>query len=96
MHKSSIAFLIHSPSYRQLSGSALAALQDFYKERDVQQKRFEDLKTASESNVKLSMDMFSVLFSSYILVFLCLTMLKEDWNASQFWVGGLTECYGCN
>ena len=56
----------------QLSGSALAALREFYEERDDQAKRFEELKTAAEdpeSQKMLSMDMFT-----------------EDWNSSQFWV----------
>jgi len=47
-------------------------LQDFYSERDIQQKRFEDLKAEVEqkdSHGLLSMELFS-----------------EDWNASQFWV----------
>lgn len=55
-----------------LSGNALAALQDFYSERDIQQKRFEELKAVAEKSPQgavLSMDMFT-----------------EDWNASQFWV----------
>jgi len=62
-----------------LSGSALAALQEFYKERDERQKQFEDLKAVSEENatgnskVPLSMDVFA-----------------EDWNESQFWVCDLT------
>ncbi|MCJ1399288.1 hypothetical protein MMC11_002490 [Xylographa trunciseda] len=55
----------------ELSRDTLAALQDFYSERDAQQKGFEELKSATKSNSqpKLSMDMFT-----------------EDWNASQFWV----------
>jgi hypothetical protein len=55
---------------RQLSGDALAALKDFYSERDTRQKQFEQLKSASEDDFegKLSMDAFT-----------------EDWNASQFW-----------
>ena len=64
-----IANLYHS----ELSGSALAALQEFYTERDDRQKRFEELKSAAEDQhlkAKLSMDVFT-----------------EDWNASQFWVG---------
>ncbi|MCJ1432622.1 Muc22p [Xylographa pallens] len=56
--------------HSELSGNTLAALQDFYNDRDAQQKRFQELKLATESNSqqKLSMDMFT-----------------EDWNASQFW-----------
>jgi hypothetical protein len=55
---------------RQLSGDALAALKDFYSERDAHQKQFEQLKSAAEDDFegKLSMDAFT-----------------EDWNASQFW-----------
>ncbi|MCJ1421573.1 hypothetical protein MMC32_007937 [Xylographa parallela] len=54
----------------ELSGNALAALQEFYNDRDAQQNRFQELKLATESKSqqKLSMDMFT-----------------EDWNASQFW-----------
>ncbi|KAG8629700.1 hypothetical protein KVT40_001319 [Elsinoe batatas] len=56
----------------RLDPSTLAALQDFYDERDARQKQFEDLKTAAEEgfsqNADVSMDMFG-----------------EDWNASQFW-----------
>ena len=55
-----------------LSSGALAALQDFYFERDIREKKFEDLRSASELSrpeAILSMDMFT-----------------EDWNASQFWV----------
>lgn len=57
---------------RVLSSSTIAALQEFYTERDIQEKRFEDLKARIESQTlqaPFSMDMFS-----------------EDWNASQFWV----------
>lgn len=53
----------------QLSGDAMAALKEFYADRDNQEKKFEDLKAAAEDqHQKLSMDMFA-----------------EDWNASQFW-----------
>jgi hypothetical protein len=63
-----ISYLMYFPSV--LSGSALAALQEFYAEKDVQQKRFEELQAAAENpNRPLSMEMFT-----------------EDWNASQFWV----------
>lgn len=57
---------------RELHSDTLAALQEFYLERDSQEKRFQDLKKDIEqkgSQAQLSMDMFS-----------------EDWNASQFWV----------
>jgi hypothetical protein len=58
-------------SSRQLSGSALDALKQFYGERDARLKQFEDLKTKAEDDFegKLSMEAFA-----------------EDWNASQFWV----------
>ncbi|KAI4655329.1 hypothetical protein J4E93_000040 [Alternaria ventricosa] len=54
----------------QLSGDALAALKEFYGERDARQKQFEELKGQAEDDFegKLSMDAFT-----------------EDWNASQFW-----------
>ncbi|KAH4101910.1 protein-lysine N-methyltransferase EFM5 [Parastagonospora nodorum] len=54
----------------QLSGDALAALKEFYGERDDRQKQFENLKSQAEDDFegKLSMDAFT-----------------EDWNASQFW-----------
>ena len=57
---------------RELHRDTLAALQEFYCEREVQEKRFQDLKSDIEqksSQAQLSMDLFS-----------------EDWNASQFWV----------
>jgi hypothetical protein len=55
---------------RQLSGDALAALKEFYGERDAREKQFENLKSQAEDDFegKLSMDAFI-----------------EDWNASQFW-----------
>lgn len=55
----------------ELHGDTLAALHEFYSERELKEKRFQDLKTSIEqksSQAQLSMDMFS-----------------EDWNASQFW-----------
>ncbi|KAL2055322.1 hypothetical protein ABVK25_004130 [Lepraria finkii] len=55
----------------ELPSDTLAALQDFYSERDSREKRFADLRAEVErkgSLAQLSMDMFS-----------------EDWNASQFW-----------
>lgn len=56
----------------QLNPSALAALQEFYTERDTRSKQFEDLKASAETefdkSAPLSMDLFT-----------------EDWNASQFW-----------
>lgn len=52
--------------------STLAALKDFYSERDQREKQFQDLKSAAEDGfdkqAHISMDMFG-----------------EDWNASQFW-----------
>lgn len=56
----------------ELSSNTLAALQEFYLETELKEKRFEDLKTDVEEKslqAQLSMDMFS-----------------ENWNASQFWV----------
>ena len=64
-----ITFLIVA---RELHGDTIAALQEFYTERDSQEKRFQDLKSHIEqmsSQAQLSMGIFS-----------------EDWNASQFWV----------
>jgi hypothetical protein len=49
----------------------LAALHEFYVERDEKEKRFENLRArveASTSHAPLSMELFA-----------------EDWNASQFW-----------
>lgn len=57
---------------RKLPDDSLAALQEFYLERDSREKRFQDLKDDIEQKTfqaQWSMDMFS-----------------EDWNASQFWV----------
>lgn len=44
---------------RELSGSTLAALQEFYSERESQQTRFENLKAAIDGKEKLSMNSFS-------------------------------------
>ena len=63
-------FILISSS--ELSSDTLAALQEFYSEKDAQEKRFENLKAEVDeknSHGLLSMEMFS-----------------EDWNASQFWV----------
>lgn len=58
-----------------MSGSALDALKEFYKDRDAHQQKFEDLKQRAEDQadgVPLTMDAFA-----------------EDWNESQFWVSFL-------
>jgi hypothetical protein len=56
-----------------LSAGALAALQEFYSEKDARQQRFEDMKAKAEADFddqnELSMADFA-----------------EDWNTSQFWV----------
>ncbi|KAL8975619.1 MAG: hypothetical protein Q9197_000169 [Variospora fuerteventurae] len=54
-----------------LSADTLAALGDFYSEREQNEKRLEDLEAQMEQQqpqAPLSMNMF-----------------LEDWNASQFW-----------
>lgn len=54
----------------KLPGDTIAALQEFYTERELSAKRFEELKAGLEGRPQiLSMNMF-----------------MEDWNASQFWV----------
>lgn len=54
----------------KLPGDTIAALQEFYAERELSAKRFEELKAGLEEQPQiLSMNMFT-----------------EDWNASQFWV----------
>ncbi len=56
----------------RLSSRALEALADFYSERDLEKKRFEDLRSAADGQrgeAMVSMKAFA-----------------EDWNASQFWV----------
>lgn len=54
----------------KLPGDTIAALQEFYTERELSAKRFEELKAGLEGRPQiLSMNMFT-----------------EDWNASQFWV----------
>jgi len=55
-----------------LSGSALAALQDFYIQRDKDQDAFQQLKSDTGRGDKSNT--------------LSISMFKEDWNASQFWV----------
>ena len=72
MYFNQIAVLIAGP-LRELHSDTLAALQEFYSEKSLGERRFQDLKFQVEqksSQAQLSMDMFS-----------------EDWNASQFWVG---------
>lgn len=53
----------------------MAALQDFYKERDQRAEEFEKLKSQAEiqRQKKWSMEAFA-----------------EDWNISQFWVSSFT------
>lgn len=54
----------------KLPGDTIAALQEFYTERELSAKRFEELKAGLDGRPQiLSMNMF-----------------MEDWNASQFWV----------
>lgn len=54
----------------KLPADTIAALQEFYTERELSAKRFEELKAGLEGRPQiLSMNMF-----------------MEDWNASQFWV----------
>lgn len=54
----------------KLPADTIAALQEFYTERELSAKRFEELKAGLEERPQiLSMNMF-----------------MEDWNASQFWV----------
>ena len=58
--------------YSVLSGGALAALQDFYVERDKESEAFEQLRSVvsnGDEKTPISISKF-----------------KEDWNASQFWV----------
>ena len=45
--------------HSKLSRDTLAALQDFYNDRDIQEKRFQELQLAQESNPTLTMDMFT-------------------------------------
>ncbi|MCJ1308618.1 hypothetical protein MMC25_002271 [Agyrium rufum] len=56
-----------------LPSDTLAALQEFYAERDAGEKKFQDFRARADEasrNGTLTMSMFA-----------------EDWNASQFWVG---------
>lgn len=59
-------------NYSTLSSDAITALQEVYAEKELADKRFEDLKAEmAQSALKtpLTMEIF-----------------LEDWNASQFWV----------
>lgn len=60
-----------------LAPDALAALQEFYVERDTREKQFSDLKAAAEDDfdesTPISMDLFS-----------------ESWQDSQFWYSDAT------
>lgn len=59
----------------KLPGDTIAALQEFYTEREHSAKRFEEMKTGLEARPQiLSMNLFT-----------------EDWNASQFWVRFLSS-----
>ncbi|MCJ1373766.1 hypothetical protein MMC20_004995 [Loxospora ochrophaea] len=60
----------------QLSSDTMAALQEFYIDRDTREQKFEDLKASAE---KLSGKPFSM------------EMFTEDWNASQFWYSDETS-----
>ncbi|KAL8862556.1 MAG: hypothetical protein Q9178_001054 [Gyalolechia marmorata] len=55
----------------KLPADTLALLEDFYSERDQNEKRFEHLKAQTEDD-RLETP-------------LSMTMFTEDWNASQFW-----------
>lgn len=54
----------------KLPGTTIAALQEFYTERELSAKRFEELKAGVEETPQI----------------LFMNMFMEDWNASQFWV----------
>lgn len=58
-----------------LSGDALAALQDFYTQRDKDLDAFAQLRSTA-SNPEKSQT-------------LTISSFSEDWNASQFWVKAL-------
>ena len=62
-----------------LSSATLEALKDFYAERDAHEKQFEDLKNQASQTSQPSVTMDA---------------FAEDWNASQFWVGGSWEHSG--
>ena len=58
-----------------MSSSALAALKEFYADRDTRLKQFEDLKAvAEEESSNTSANPLSI------------EAFAEDWNESQFWV----------
>ena len=54
----------------KLPGDTIAALREFYTERELSAKRFEELKADLEERPQI----------------LSINMFMEDWNASQFWV----------
>ena len=56
----------------QLDPSTLAALQEFYTERDTREKQFEDLKLAAEEEFDDEQPISMSLFG-------------ESWQDSQFW-----------
>jgi len=58
--------------HSRLNPSALAALQEFYVERDTWEKQFEDLKGAAEEDFDLQKPISMSLFG-------------ESWQDSQFW-----------
>ncbi|GAB7356123.1 hypothetical protein MBLNU459_g6722t2 [Dothideomycetes sp. NU459] len=60
-----------------LNSSALAALQEFYHERDTREKQFEDLKAAAENEFDDSKPLSMSLFT-------------ESWQDSQFWYSDQT------
>lgn len=70
----SLVFLIFSMFLSALSSDTLAALQDFYSERDKKEKDFVDLKSKLDQSEQCQQTPLSM------------SMFSEDWNASQFWV----------
>lgn len=69
-----ISYLIAYVLCSVLSGDALAALQEFYSERDEHEKSFEHLR----KNLDKSHDSLQTPLS--------MKTFSENWNASQFWV----------
>ncbi len=64
-------------AFSELSGNALAALQEFYSEREETETKFEDLRASVELQAlkgQLNIKFFS-----------------EDWNSSQFWYSDATS-----